>query len=92
MLITIISSLYSASPNPIFAENGMVVSNNIHASEAGINILKKGGNAIDAAVSVGFTLAVTCPENGNLGGGGFIIGATADGKIFTQDHLNCFLM
>ncbi len=86
MLITIISSLYSASPNPIFAENGMVVSSNIHASEVGISILKKGGNAIDAAVAVGFTLAVTCPENGNLGGGGFIIGATADGKIFTQDH------
>ena len=86
MLITIISSLYPASPNPIFGENGMVVSNNKHASETGISILKKGGNAIDAAVAVGFTLAVTCPENGNLGGGGFIIGATADGKIFSQDH------
>ena len=64
----------------------MVVSLNEHASQAGIDILKKGGNAIDAAVAVGFTLAVTRPENGNIGGGGFVIGATSDGKIFTQDH------
>tara|TARA_B100000965_G_scaffold53088_1_gene39645 strand:+ start:2357 stop:4048 length:1692 start_codon:yes stop_codon:yes gene_type:complete len=85
-LIIFINYLFPASPDPVFADNGMVVSNNIHASEAGINILKKGGNAVDAAVAVGFTLAVTCPENGNLGGGGFIIGATANGKIFTQDH------
>jgi len=86
LLITVISSLYAASPNPVFGENGMVVSTNVHASEAGVAILKKGGNAIDAAVAIGFTLAVTCPENGNLGGGGFIIGATSDGKIFSQDH------
>ena len=86
LLITIISSLYAASPNPVFGENGMVVSTNVHASEAGVAILKKGGNAIDAAVAIGFTLAVACPENGNLGGGGFIIGATSDGKVFSQDH------
>ena len=86
LLITVISSLYAASPYPVFGENGMVVSTNVHASEAGVAILKKGGNAIDAAVAIGFTLAVTCPENGNLGGGGFIIGATSDGKIFSQDH------
>ncbi len=86
LLITVISSLYAASPNPVFGENGMVVSTNVHASEAGVAILKKGGNAIDAAVAIGFTLAVACPENGNLGGGGFIIGATSDGKVFSQDH------
>ena len=86
LLITIISSLYASSPNPIFAESGMVVSTSKHASEAGVSILKKGGNAIDAAAAVGFTLAVTRPENGNLGGGGFIISTTSDGKIFTQDH------
>ena len=73
MLITIISSLYSASPNTIFAENGMVVSSNIHASEVGISILKKGGNAIDAAVAVGVSLAITLPRAGNLGGGGFML-------------------
>ena len=86
LLITVISSLYAASPNPVFGENGMVVSTNVHASEAGVAILKKGGNAIDAAVAIGFTLAVACPENGNLGGGGFIIGTTSDGKVFSQDH------
>ena len=86
LIIIIISCLNAASPDPVFSENGMVVSLNEHASQAGIDILKKGGNAIDAAVAVGFTLAVTRPENGNIGGGGFVIGATSDGKIFTQDH------
>jgi Gamma-glutamyltransferase len=86
LIITSIGCLNAASPSPIFAENGMVVSLNNHASEAGVAILKKGGNAIDAAVAVGFTLAVTRPENGNIGGGGFVVGITSDGKIFTQDH------
>ena len=75
-----------ASPDPIFSKNGMVVSLNENASTAGVKILQKGGNAVDAAVAVGFALAVTSPENGNLGGGGFMIGATSNGEIFSQDH------
>ena len=75
-----------ASPDPIFSKNGMVVSLNENASAAGVKILQNGGNAVDAAVAVGFALAVTSPENGNLGGGGFMIGATSNGEIFSQDH------
>ncbi len=78
--------LLGASSNPIYGENGMVVSTSQQASQAGIDILKKGGNAIDAAVAVGFALAVTSPSNGNLGGGGFLVASFSNGKAFTLDH------
>jgi len=55
------------------SENFMVVSQNTHATEAGYEILTKGGNAVDASVAVGFALAVTLPRAGNLGGGGFML-------------------
>ena len=66
--------------------NGMVVSTSAQASKVGIEILKQGGNAIDAAAAVGFTLAVTSSSNGNLGGGGFMVTRMASGETFTLDY------
>ena len=70
---------------PEYAKNGMVVSASRLASDVGVNILKKGGNAIDAAVATGFTLAVTHPQAGNIGGGGFLVAHTAYGESFSLD-------
>ena len=78
--------IYCASEDPIYGKNGMVVSTSNEASLVGVNILKKGGNAIDAAVAVGFALAVTSSGNGNIGGGGFLVAKMANGASFTLDH------
>ncbi|MGF1487844.1 MAG: gamma-glutamyltransferase [Prochloraceae cyanobacterium] len=59
--------------HPVAAQNGIVASQEQLATRAGLEVLKEGGNAIDAAVTVGFTLAVTLPRAGNLGGGGFML-------------------
>ena len=64
---------YQSPFHPIISDGPMVVSQNHLSSEVGIKIIKKGGNAIDAAVAVGFSLAVTLPRAGNLGGGGFML-------------------
>ena len=66
-------------------KNGAVSSTSRLASAAGIDIMKKGGNAFDAIVATGFTLAVTSPSNGNIGGGGFMVARTANGEIVTLD-------
>ena len=66
-------------------KNGAVSSTSSLASKAGIDIMKRGGNAFDAIVATGFTLAVTSPSNGNIGGGGFMVARTADGEIVSLD-------
>ncbi len=69
----------------VYGRNGMVVSSNSLASQAGIEILKKGGNAIDASIATAFALAVTHPTAGNIGGGGFLVFMNATGDVTTID-------
>lgn len=71
---------------PVAAKHGVVVSSEAHASRAGVEILREGGNAVDAAVAVGFTLAVTYPFAGNIGGGGFMLIRMADGQSVMVDY------
>jgi gamma-glutamyltranspeptidase/glutathione hydrolase len=73
-------------PVPEYAENGMVVSAKRTASEAGVEMLRQGGNAVDAAVATGFALAVVHPWAGNIGGGGFMVIRQPDGSVTTIDH------
>ena len=76
-----------ATARPVVARHGMVVSQEAAASRAGLDVLKAGGNAVDAAVAVGFALAVTLPRAGNLGGGGFMLIHRADlGKTVAIDY------
>ena len=88
LVVFLLPSVAATPPsgrNPTYAKNGMVVSATMIASEVGRDILKQGGNAIDAAVATAFALAVTWPTAGNIGGGGFIVYADKNGKATTID-------
>jgi len=78
--ILLLVAANAASVAPVAAENGMVVTAQHLATRVGVDVLKDGGNAVDAAVAVGYALAVVYPAAGNLGGGGFMTIQLADGR------------
>lgn len=71
---------HAASVAPAAGQHGMVVTAHQLATKVGVDVLRRGGNAIDAAIAVGYTLAVVYPAAGNLGGGGFMTIQFADGR------------
>src|SRR5206468_6806173 len=78
--------LHAASRLPVREPRAMVASVDAIASRIGADVMKRGGNAVDAAVAVALTLAVTWPEAGNLGGGGFMLVRKADGTTEAIDY------
>ena len=80
------ASISAASTRPVHAQHAIVVSVNELASRAGAEIMQAGGNAVDAAVATGFTLAVVHSPAGNIGGGGFMLIRMADGKAHFIDY------
>src|SRR5580700_6797005 len=85
------SGLELKAPRPMVSQperapKAMIASANVIASQAGLSVLRKGGNAVDAAVAVAFALAVVHPEAGNLGGGGYMLVRMADGAARAIDY------
>ena len=73
--------------HPVTAENGMAVTSHFLATQSALKVLQDGGNAIDAAVTAAFTLAVVQPRSGNIGGGGFmLISSAEDGRVYALDY------
>jgi len=82
----VIPATWTLRARPVTAPHAMVVSAHPLASQVGVDILKQGGNAIDAAVAVAFALEVVLPDAGNIGGGGFIVHRTAGGEVTALDY------
>ncbi len=86
LLFLCVQNLTARAFPPIKGANGMVVTADRHATQTGLRMLQSGGNAVDAAVSIAFTLAVTYPQAGNIGGGGFMLIRTADNTVRALDY------
>src|SRR5438552_3860504 len=82
----LIPATWTLKAKPVTAPHAMVVTAHPLATQAGVEILKQGGNAIDAAVAVAFALEVVLPDAGNIGGGGFIVHRGAAGEVLTLDY------
>src|SRR5512146_978352 len=86
LVLVVALSMWAAPMRPTHAAHAMVVSVHEAASRAGVEIMQKGGNAVDAAVATGFALAVVHPAAGNIGGGGFMLIRMADGQVHFVDY------
>jgi len=89
LLVLCLSTSTVCAKEPVQAKHGMVVAQEPIAADVGIEVLKDGGNAVDAAIAVGFALAVTHPEAGNIGGGGFMLVRLANGRTAFLDFREC---
>ncbi len=85
LLLIFSTATYAVYDRPVHSKHGMVVTASNLATDVGVSILKRGGNAVDASVAVGFALAVTFPSAGNIGGGGFMVLHLANGKNTSID-------
>jgi gamma-glutamyltranspeptidase / glutathione hydrolase len=85
-LLTPVAPARAASRDPVRARHAMVVTTHALATAVGVDVLRRGGNAVDAAVAVAVALAVVYPFAGNLGGGGFMIIRTKDGRATAIDY------
>lgn len=86
LLVVTLNVPVSLARDPVRARHGMVASTNEVASRVGVDIMKRGGNAVDAAIAVAFALQVTHPAAGNLGGGGFMMIRLKDGRTTAIDY------
>lgn len=83
--LTLVPEVHAAGREPVRGMHGAVATSSAHATRVGVEVLKDGGNAVDAAVATAFAMAVTWPSAGNIGGGGFLVWYGADGDATTFD-------